>query len=190
MSCLALGDLQPLTLPVDRVEGESRDFRSAQAVGHEQQQNREITLADRSSAVDDFEQALHLFPRDRARNVRESIDTGTLHAGAEVMRQHPFAMQVAQEHAHVTTQPAHRTLGECAPGIGGEGAEHRRRQGAELMQVDPFEIGLEATQVVSIELNRRLLESAFVAQVIEESGGGLDRTVSVVVYGAVVRTPG
>ena len=117
MPCLAFGDLQPLTLPIDRVEGEGCDLCGTQTVGHEQKKDREVAFADRGSPVDDFsEQALHIFPRDRARNVRKSIDARTLDTGAEINRQHPFPVQVAQEHAHVTTQPAHRAFGEFAAG--------------------------------------------------------------------------
>ena len=81
MPCLALGDLQPLTLPIERFEGEGGDLCGAQTVGHEQKQDREVAFADRGSPVDDFEQALHIFPRDRARNVRKSIDAGALDTG-------------------------------------------------------------------------------------------------------------
>ena len=59
MPGLALGNEQPFTFPIDVIKGQRGDFPGAQPVGHEQKQDRVVTLADRTTAID----ALQHHPR-------------------------------------------------------------------------------------------------------------------------------
>ena len=50
--CLSLRHREPLTFPIDIVEGQGRHLATAKAVGHQQQQDRVIPFATRRSPVD------------------------------------------------------------------------------------------------------------------------------------------
>ena len=166
---LAAGDGQPVAPPVDVVQGQGRHLAGPQPVGHQQQQDRVITLAAGGAAVDAAEHQCHLRPGDRPRDVRQPVGRRPLHRLAQVGGHQPLAVRIPQEHAQHPAAAPHRRLGQARPGaLGDERAEDRRRQLRQPGDADPVQVGLEAGQVMPVAHDRLRAQAALGGQVLEE----------------------
>src|SRR5712692_1479701 len=110
--CLTLRHREPLTFPIDIVEGQSRHLTTPKAVGHQQQHDRVIPFATRGSAVDASENSSDLGPRDRPWDARQPIHLRPLHGVAEITADQPFAVHVAQEDPQHPAAIAYARLGQ------------------------------------------------------------------------------
>ena len=169
MPCLSLRHREPLTFPIDIVEGQGRHLATAKAVGHQQQQDRVIPFATRRSPVDASQDPPDLGPRDRPRNAREPVHLRPLHGPAEIAADQPFAVCVAEKYPQHPAPIAHARLGQAGcRALGHERAQQGWRQLLHVSDADPAEVGLETLEVVPIVANRVWPQPTLRDEVLEE----------------------
>jgi len=169
MPGLAPGDGQPVAPPVDVVQGQRRHLAGPQPVGHQQQQDRVITLAARSAAVDGAEHQPGLLPGDGPRDAGQLVGRRPLYGLAQVGCQQALAARVAEEHAQHPADGPHRRPGQARTGaLGDERAEDRRRQVLQPGDADLLQVRLEARQVMPVTHDRLRAQAALLGQVLEE----------------------
>src|ERR1019366_7788843 len=105
MAALAGRHAQLRLLPVQVVQLHGSDLTCAQTVAHEQKQQRVVSLADGRTAIHGFEHALDIGPRDRSWQGRLLIAASPGYRPAEVRRNEPLSVDVAQEDAQSAGAP-------------------------------------------------------------------------------------
>jgi len=80
---LALGDRQPVTLPVDVIEGERGDLAAAQAIGDQQEQDGIVALDCFGPAVDGCQDPVDVLPGDRPGDARQPVDLRPFHRSSD-----------------------------------------------------------------------------------------------------------
>ena len=169
MPGLAPGDGEPVAPPVDIVQGQRRHLAGPQPVGHQQQQDRVITLAARSTPVDGAEHQPDLLPGDGPRDAGQLVGRRPLYGLAQVGGQQALTARIAEEHAQHPADGPHRRPGQARTGaLGDERAEDRRRQVLQPGDADLLQVGLEARQVMPVGHDRLRAQAALVGQVLEE----------------------
>jgi hypothetical protein len=78
-------------------------------------------------------------------------------------------MEVPQKDPHRATEVAHTRAAQARALVDNERAQHRRREGRELVPPDAREVFCESRQVVAIAVDRRGAKPTLVAQIREES---------------------
>lgn len=126
MSGLALGNQQTVSFPIDVVERQGGDLPGAQSVGHEQEQDRVVALADRTATVDPLKHPPDLVPADRPQHGGQSVRAWRLDRAGQVTCDDTFPAGVSHEDPERTAQPGHGGTAQSAACLGHKGAEDGR----------------------------------------------------------------
>jgi hypothetical protein len=76
MPCFASANVEVIAFPVDVVQGQRTNFTSPQTIRHQQQEDRVVAFANRTSPVYLLQHLFHFDPGNRARQVRQTISAG------------------------------------------------------------------------------------------------------------------
>jgi len=118
------------------IEGKRGQLAGAQAVGDEQEQNRVVALASRHAPLDHREHSSHFLPGDRTGNLREPVDMRSIDCAAYVLGQQLFAVKIAKKDAQYAAHVANSGLAKPRTAVSNESRQNRRRQIAQIMEVD------------------------------------------------------
>ena len=168
VASLALGDPQPIVLPIEIVHGQGRDLARAQPIGHQQEEDGVIPLAADRAPVHHLQHPSHLVPGDGARDRRQAVGSRGLDGGAEISGDQPLPVQIPKNHPQDAAQTAQARPTEPPAALGHERVEDRRGQDLEIHDPDRAEVGLELGQMVAVEPDARGAQSALDQQVFEE----------------------
>ena len=151
MPGLALRDAEAFVAPVDVVQGQGRDFAGAEAMGHQQEHDAVVPSANGRPAVDRLQQAADFLPGDRARDLVQTVGLRRLDGPTKVLRQDALAVEIAEEDVQDRTRVADARPAHVPVQLNDEATEDRRREVAEVVQVDLVEIGGELPQVKALD---------------------------------------
>ena len=99
VTSLALWDGQPLPLPVDVIEGQSRDFPAPQPIDDKQEEDGVVPPARARATVHPRQDLVHLVPGDRAGQARQPVHLRPADRSGKVACEHAFPVREAQEHS-------------------------------------------------------------------------------------------
>ena len=166
---LALGNEQALAFPIDVIEGQRGDLPGAQSVGDEQEQHREVALAERTTTVHALEHQSDVVATDRPRHAGQAVHAWRLDRSGQVARDRAFPVGIAHQHPHRAAHSSHAGLAHTRANLGHEGAENGRGEFGEALHTDANQKGFEDSKVVTVVGYRCLAQTSFLTQVREEA---------------------
>jgi hypothetical protein len=169
MAGLAFRDRQTPTFPIDVIEFERSDLTPAKPVGHQQQQDRVVTLADRGAPIDSTQDTVDVIPRDRPRHVRESIHLRPTDRGAQVAGEDPGAIGEPDEHSQHPSALPDRASRQPDTGAFNHERGHQRRGQLRHPGADPMQVCVEPVEMMPILIDRRGAQPSFVNEILDET---------------------
>src|ERR1035437_5750076 len=98
MPCLTFWNLKSLTLPVNIVQREPRDFVGAKPVGYQEKQDGVVTPSPYRSSIHYFQKPPDLIPGDGARHIGQTVHLRHFDRPAEILSRNSFTMTEPQKH--------------------------------------------------------------------------------------------